>query len=266
MKPDSLWWMRQSKDELYEHIKDIKTHEWFEKEIARRKKDCEELFDEDTLALLIVDGLGRNTQGITPIASLEAKNEYTIVGTVRNILPQKTFSKKNGMEGRVVNLDVADDSGICRVVLWNNDVDVIKNKHIKQGSTIKIINGYTKQGYSGIELNVGRWGLVEVVDDQEIKKPVGQPSTQPGDVQGKIVKIQPTRAFFRDDGEFGFVTTITVQQDTQKPEDFILWGSKVKEIQEYSMGDMIHITNIMTRFVQGKKEFHVNEQSRLYRC
>lgn len=259
--------MRQSKDTLYETIKDLKTRQWFDEEIQRRKQDCGDLFDEDTLALLIVDELGRNTQGITAIESIEAGNEYTIVGTVVNLHPLKTFNKKNGGEGRVLNVDVADDTGTCRVVLWDNDVELINAQNIQKGTRIKIINGYTKNGYHGVELNVGKWGVVEVLEEQkQSEKSLKSTPVQPGDIQGKICKIQPTRAFFRDDGEFGFVTTITVEENEKTTKELILWGSKVKEIQEYAVGDSIRVSNVMTRFVQGKKEYHVNETSVLLRC
>mgnify|MGYP001626498109 CR=1 FL=1 len=47
------------KDELYEKIKDIMTKERFEYEISERKRKYNNLLDDDAIALLIVDELGR---------------------------------------------------------------------------------------------------------------------------------------------------------------------------------------------------------------
>ena len=140
--------MHKTKGELYELIKDLKTKREFEEEINDRFKKCDGLFDEDTIALFIVDELGKNKHTVSKIADLKPDSEYTVVGKIINIYDSKTFKRKNGTSGKVINLDISDDTGTCRLVLWNKDVDQVKNKDIKKGTTVKIINGYTKNGYS----------------------------------------------------------------------------------------------------------------------
>ena len=34
------------------------------------------------------------------------------------------------------------------------------------------------------------------------------------EIIGKLIKIEPTKAFFKDNGEFGFVTNIDIKTDT----------------------------------------------------
>ncbi len=250
--------MHKTKTELLELIADVKPKKEFEKEINRQYKLYDELVDKDTIAFLIVDELGRNTQSITKITDLAPNGDYTVVGRVLNVSDSKTFKRKNGSPGKVINLEITDETATCRLVLWNGDINAIKNKEIQQGTWIKIINGYTKTGYTGgMEINLGRWGLLEVepIDTSSQSQPQKSPSDE---ITGVLVLKEPTKAFFRDDGEFGFVTTITMKEHNIKKE-LILWDRNVKDIQSYHIGDRITLKNVTKKWCNGKTEFHVTQ-------
>ena len=247
--------MHKTKTELLKLIADIKPIKEFEKEINKQYKQYDELIDKDTIAYLLVDQLGRNTQSIIKIADLTANGEYTVAGVVQSVSDSKSFKRKNGSPGKVVNLEIADESGSCRLVLWNGDIDSIKNKEIKPGTRVKIINGYTKTGYTGgMEIHLGRWGLLEVEpSDVSSSQPTKEYSEE---ITGVLLLKEPTKAFFKDDGEVGFVTSITMkQQNTQK--NLILWDRNVKDIQPCRIGETITVRNITKKWCNGKTEFHV---------
>jgi replication factor A1 len=245
--------MHKTKTELLESIADLKTKKDIEKEINTRYKKYDELIDKDTIAYLIVDELGRNTNSVTPISNLAVDGDYTVIGKVLSISDPKTFIRKNGNPGKVVNLEIADETATCRLVLWNGDIKSIKNKEIQPGTHLKIINGYTKQGYQGgLEINLGRWGLLEI----EPQESSSQEKQCVDHLTGTLVHKEATKAFFKDDGEFGFVTTITIQENNMK-KDIILWDRNVKDIQTYRIGETITLKNVMTKWSNGKTEFHV---------
>jgi replication factor A1 len=250
--------MHKSKEQLYQEIKDIKTKDEFENEIEKIQKEYDGLLDDDTTALLIVDELGRNKQNISKIKELEPRRECTVFGKVTKINQSRNFNRKNGSTGRVVNLDLTDETGTCGLALWDKDVELVKNKTIKEGTNVKIINGYIKDGFNGIEINVGRWGLIviepEVMPDSYKEKP-----SEKKVIKGKLVEIEPTRAFFKDDGKFGFVTNIKLetQEDIKQ---ITVWGEKVKEIQKLKKGDSVEIKDIDIREKNGGKELHINSK------
>jgi replication factor A1 len=252
--------MHKTKTELIELIADLKTKKDFEKEIKTRYKSYDGLIDQDTIALLIVDELGRNKQSITKIVDLSSNGDYTVVGRVLSISDSKMFKRKNGTPGKVINLEITDDTAICRLVLWNGDIDHIKNKEIQPGTIVKIINGYTKLGYTGgMEINLGRWGLLEV-EPIDISSQEEQPKHNADEITGVLVHKESTKAFFKDDGEFGFVTTIMIKEhDTKK--EITLWDRCVKDIQAYKIGETITLKNVAKKSGNGKTEFHVNENS-----
>ena len=249
--------MRRTKAELYDLVSDLKTKKDFEKEIKKRYAIYGELVDTDTIAFLLVDELGRNTQNITPIAELRPEGDFTVVGKVLSISDSRTFRRKNGAPGKVINLEIADDTGTCKFVLWNGDIDLVKNKDICPGTTIKVINGYTKQGYTGdLELNFGRWGNLEIVKE---KQPISNdaPNDATTTITGILMNKGSSRAFFKDNGEFGFVTTITVKENTKETQ-VILWDSCVKEIQQCAIGQKVTLPQVTPKHVNGKTEYHMN--------
>lgn len=251
--------MHKTKDQLYEIIKDLKTKDYFEEEINKRSKECDNLFDEDTLALLIVDELGRNKQTISRIAEIKPDTDCTVFGTVTDIRESRNFTRKNGSSGAVVNLEISDETGSCGLTLWNDDVKLVKNKTIQKGTRIKVINGYVKDSFNGLELNVGRWGLLEI-EPEDMSDFNKKSFTNEREIQGTLVEIKPTNAFFKDNGEIGFVTKIKIKdKDTVKT--LTLWDEKVKEIQIFHIGDILKIDNIDIKNSNGKIESHVNGRS-----
>lgn len=254
--------MHTTKETLYDLVKDLKTKQEFENELHQKAKTYDDLFDTNTLALLIVDELGRNHQSITSINTIQPNGEYTVIGKITNISDSHTFQRKNGKNGKVMNIDLADKTGSCRVVLWNDDIEQIHNKKIKPGTLVKIINGYTKQGRYGVEINLGRWGLLEPQNDEQKEEPIHAEENNTKDtIQGILTKKEPTRPFFKDTGDFGFVTSIYIKDKNHSEKKLILWDNKVKDIQQYNIGDIITIHGVQLKENKGTLEFHVNGKS-----
>jgi len=250
--------MQYTVDELYEKIKDIKTKKEFEIEIKNIQEGYEDLFDKETAALLIIDMLGKNEGNLSKINDLDSGMECTVLGEVSSIGDVREFNRKNGGTGRVVNLEISDETGSCKLALWHSDVELVENNSIRLGSKIKIVNGYVKNGYNGIEINVGRWGMIETDNNENNFMKIENDNI----ATGTIIDIQPSKAFFRDDGEFGFVTNLIL--DTKKGKKTItLWDKKVKEIQNFKKGDKIKIENINAKQKNGNIEYHLNGNSKI---
>lgn len=259
--------MHYTKNELYERIKDLKTRTAFEKEIQQRKKEYDELFDEETLALLIVDELGRNTEGILKIRDLLPGVECTVFGKVTWVNIPRTFQRKNGSTGKVANLEISDETGRIAAVLWGKHVELVENKTIQSDTSLKLVNGYVKKGYQNLEIHMGRWSTIELLrKDEDIPPSIKQMRTNPAvNIYGVLQEIQPTTVFFKEDGSYGFVTKITIQTDAGL-KHLTLWDEQVKTIQQFTIGDTISIKNIDTRKKNGTYELHVNGYSTIEKC
>jgi len=256
--------MQYSPDQLYAMVKDIKTRKQFDALIKTRSLEYDKLFDDETIGLLIVDELGRNTPCITPISGLKPETDSTIVGKITALQDLKTFTKKNGSPGKVLNLFVEDNTESCRVVLWNEDAE--KGTNLTIGTTVKIVNGYVKAGHTGIEINLGRWSMLEVQPQEHIPETYQTKNKKQTQdiIQGTLIRREPTRAFFKENGEFGFVTTITLQEQGME-QQLTVWGEQVKDIQKFKLGEYIQISNIKTKQYNGKTEIHLTDESTIQR-
>lgn len=254
--------MKKIKAELYLKVKDLISKKEFDDKIKKLKIEYDNLIDEDTIALLIVDELGRNKENICKINDLKNSIECTIIGKVIKISNTRSFNRKNGSNGKVVNIELSDETGCCNLVLWNKDVDLIKNQKIKKGSNVKIINGYVKNGYKGLEINVGKYGLIEILEEDELNIIKINNIKKENIFEGEIINIQPTRAFFKNNGEFGFVTNVILKSNMNKVE-ITVWDEKVKELKKYKIGDILRIENIDKRQKNGNLELHLNGSGKI---
>ena len=73
---------------------------------------------------------------------------------------REVTSRKDGSKHTVEEVLVGDESGSIILSLWDDDVG-----KLKEGDVIKIENGYTTVVRGSMRLNVGRYGKIEVVDE-----------------------------------------------------------------------------------------------------
>ncbi len=245
-------------DNFYELVKDLITKKEFKNEIIKIKNESDNLFNDNVCALLIIDKLKGNNN-ISKISKLAPGMESTIIANVVKIGEIREFKKKNGSMGRVVNLRIMDDSGECGLVLWDNNVNLIKDNIIKIDTKIKLINGYVKKGFEGTEINVGKWSLIETINNNILSAGTFKNGKS---ISGRILEITPTRPFFKDNGDYGFFTSVKIKEKNQIKKIFI-WDEKVKEIQNYKSGDLIIFENINYKNNNGVIENHINCNSNI---
>ena len=105
---------------------------------------------------------GNNMASIKKIADLGDKEEISIVVKVTRINDTKTFQKRTGGEGKVRNLNIEDETGTCRLTLWDEDVELPENMNIVIGTQLKLTDCYTKQTDFGLDITKGRKGQIEL--------------------------------------------------------------------------------------------------------
>lgn len=145
---------------------------------ASIERDLKEKIDAAEMA---PSGRSSEPLGLKEMSDLESGMwDVDIEGKVATLYDEKAFTTKDGRDGRVRNVLLADESGAIRVTFWNDDVDKIKE--IKEGDVIKILHGYVKEGYrGGVEFQVGRKAEIQVnPKGSKLKKlDVSQVSLQP---------------------------------------------------------------------------------------
>ena len=94
-------------------------------------------------------------------------------GKVIKLFPIRTFTQKNGDQGKVANMIVADDTSNIKVVLWDtNHIELLEKEEIKEGSSIEIAAGSMRQN----EVHMGSFSEFkassEVFEDVKTEKVV----------------------------------------------------------------------------------------------
>ncbi len=154
--------MMTSIEELYKKVSDIYTEDEFDEKIDKRRKEFEDLFDEEALAHLIVAEEGRNDEAVDNLEEVEIGEECTIEGEIVDLGDLRTFENENG-EGRVRNVRIDDGTGSIKLVLWNEDTEMVEDQ-FEVGTNIRVANGYVQDKGYGKQISIGKWGEVQVLD------------------------------------------------------------------------------------------------------
>lgn len=148
----------------YEKVKDRIAPDEFDRKIEETQAAWGGLLDRDTAAMVVVEQLGGSVAAFTRIVDLEEGMEANLRARVVGMSPVRTFTRQDGAEGRVVNLELRDDSGFCRIPLWDADVDLVERGKIAVGTTVRAIDCFVKRTPFGLEVTRGKFGALVVED------------------------------------------------------------------------------------------------------
>ncbi|MEM7826166.1 MAG: DUF2240 family protein [Candidatus Aenigmatarchaeota archaeon] len=187
------------------------------KRIEEKRKEFSDLLTEEGAAYLVANDFGLDLIE-KKRRQLEIRNivagmkNVSFVGRVFNITPIVSFERIDGSVGKVVNVFIGDDTGFVRVPLWNDQVKLIEEGGIKIGDTVQVTNGISKEGIYGIEVSIGKYGLISKIECDDIpdleylqKKYLFQPikrmpikdlSEGRAEIVGTVVHVFKNKLFF----------------------------------------------------------------------
>jgi replication factor A1 len=82
-----------------------------------------------------------------------------IEGVIESISEPRTVNLKMGGQAQVADAMLKDDTGQIKLSLWDAQI-----KMVKQGSKIRIENGYISTFRGENSLNVGKFGKLQVLE------------------------------------------------------------------------------------------------------
>jgi len=206
----------------------------------------------------------------TMISDLKPLNSVNIIGRVKTVFSARDFAKKDGSTGKFASVVIADKTGETRVVLWDQNTDVVKK--LRVGDVLLVKNGYVKDNKGRIEAHAGNLSTLTVnpagvqVELPEIEEridqlkdlPEGNPSVN---VICRVSNLYPKTEFSRADGSKGSRTSF-IGQDESGSMRVVLWDGATSE--ELAEGDIIKIENGYTRAgLNGEVELQAGNKSRI---
>jgi replication factor A1 len=241
-------------ESIYEKLSHVISKKDFLQRIQDKVENMGGLCDETMAAMLVANELGFSEVGRdrVKIENITAESgQVNFVAKVISVFDAKEFTRNDGTIGRVGNLIAGDETGKIRVTLWDNMADLIKAGKVKAGQTLQI-SSYAKQGYSGVEVNVGNNGVL-TESDEEIDVAAGSQKIRDikdgmGDLNltGKVLEISEVRTFQKKDGSSGRVGNLLLGDSTGTIR-VTLWDEKTEFLNQIEYGDTVEIINAYAR-------------------
>lgn len=95
-----------------------------------------------------------NVEELTPEA-----DDVEITGTIAELPTPRAVSTRYGQK-RITTVIFEDDTGKIDLTLWEEEIDAIE-----EGAKVKIEGAYVREWADDIQLNIGREGSIETVEE-----------------------------------------------------------------------------------------------------
>lgn len=233
-------------EEIFELVADRYDRDAFEAEVAAVQAAFHDLLDEEAAAMVVAAREGRLEA--EPDDAILPGREVTFDATVDDVQKVHTFQRDDG-QGKVLNVDVARDDDVVRLVFWDDDAE--RYRDLREGEQVRIEDGFVKEGRYGIEVHLGdrgrlvREGRTPMPDGAKRGPAPTGDAAATRDLVGTLEAREPTRTFRRD-GDVGFVADVTL--DTGEATCTVtLWDDAVRRIQEIPIGRPVALRGLAER-------------------
>ena len=275
-------------EEDFQYIKDgwekvqdaLSKDEFIDKfnKIKEEYKDASFFSDKDFIDMVVNPFTGEETKGEpvdtfdvdTPktIAEVEpGRQGFSVIARVMSISNPKLFTSRKGEDGRLANMQIADNTGEVRLVLWTENIKHLK--HISEGDIVEISDVDCKDGFrGGKEFSLRPRSLLRAIDETSENYPdniaefpvyeeniISIADIAPDEkvsIIGRLIRV-PTPHSYESNGKKGKVTSLEIQDKTGKIA-YTLWNKDVKLIDSLDLkeGDIVKILNEQSRERNGE--------------
>ncbi|MFB6224693.1 MAG: single-stranded DNA binding protein [Haloarcula sp.] len=250
-------------EDIYEDLETDVSEEEFREAVEEKVEQMGGLADEETAAMLLAHELNENE--VNAIADIEpGMDEVKFLAKVLSVGDLRTFERDDEDEdGRVINVEAADESGSVRLAFWDGQAVDIDEGSLEVGDVLRV-KGRPKDGYNGLEVSVDK---AEPDEDATIDVEPGAGSTidaltmGQSDVtlRGLVLDTDSIRTFDRDDGSEGRVANLTLGDETGRIR-VTLWDDRADRAEELDAGAAVEVVDGYVRERDGSLELHVGDQ------
>ena len=250
-------------EDVYDDLDTEVDFEEFEAAVEDKVEQMGGLADDETAAMLIAHEL--RDQEVGGIADVDpGMDDVKFLAKVQRVGELRTFDRddEDAEEGKVINVDVADESGRITVTMWDEMAEDAVER-LETGDTLRVA-GRPKDGYNGLEVDVDK---VEPAPDAEVDVEsmdahrIEDLSLGLSDVNlaGRVLSTDSVRTFDRDDGSEGRVANLSLGDPTGRIR-VTLWDEQADLATEYAAGDTVEVVDGYVRERDGSLELHVGNR------
>ncbi|WP_436910971.1 single-stranded DNA binding protein [Halosimplex marinum] len=250
-------------EEVYADLDTDVSEDEFREAVEQKVEQMGGLADEETAAMLIAHEL--NEGEVDTVADIEpGMDEVKFLAKVVSIGELRTFERDGEDEdGRVVNVEAADETGTVRLAFWDEQAASVAEGQLEEGQVLRIA-GRPKDGYNGLEVSVDK---AEPDEDAEIDVDLGEGSTVDAltmgqsdvNVRGIVLETDSIRTFDRDDGSEGKVSNFLLGDETGRVR-VTMWDDRADRAEELDPGTAVEVVDGYVREREGDLELHVGDR------
>ncbi|MBQ6138654.1 MAG: replication protein A [Methanobrevibacter sp.] len=263
--------------EGWEKVQDsISKDEFIDKfnKVKDEYKDASFFSDKDFIDMVVNPFTGKETKDEehydgfdveTPktIAEVDSGRQgFSVIARVMSISNPKKFTTRKGDEGELANMQIADNTGEVRLVLWSENIKHLR--HITEGDIVEISDIDCKDGFrGGKEFSLRPRSLLKAIDETNENYPKNIDEfpvyeeniipisdivpDQKVSIIGRLIRV-PTPHSYESNGKKGKVTSLEIQDNTGII-SYTLWNKDVNLIESLDLkeGDVVKILNEQSR-------------------
>ncbi|WP_436346719.1 single-stranded DNA binding protein [Natronorubrum sp. FCH18a] len=247
---------------VYEDLEADVSLEKFREAVEAKVEQMGGLADEETAAMLVAHEIGESEVG--GIADIEpGMEDVKFVAKVTSIGEVRTFERDGEDEdGRVVNVEVADETGSVRAAFWDEHAEAAIEE-LEEGQVLRV-KGRPKEGFSGVEVSVDD---VQPDPDTEVDVQVADTHTVEAlslglsnvNLVGLVLDTDSVRTFDRDDGSEGKVSNLVLGDSTGRIR-VTLWDEQADLATEIDPGTTVEVIDGYVKDRDGTLELHVGNR------
>ena len=238
----------------YALVDDLLQREEFERRVEEKIKDCGDLVDDTTAALLVVRDLGREHVKIKELASKASL--FSFFGKVTGKSEPREFDRSDGEKGLVATVSVGDESGEARIVLWDEKAMAVQE--IDTGDVLEIIGKPGKRPGDITVLALRKSScLIECRSDGSALNAARTPQVRL-DIDVKLLAIDEPRSFTRRDGTTSEMVGAAIG-DQAGTARLVCWEPGL--LDEVVPGMTLHIAGAVDRSQPLLREYSIDEKS-----
>ena len=265
--------------EAWEKVQDDLSKDEFIDKFNKVKEEYKEMSffkDKDLINMVVNPFTGEEAEPVSEFDTEVPKtidevepghNGFSVVARVMAISNPKIFTNRKGEDGRLCNLQIADNTGNVRLVLWSENIKHLK--HITEGDIVEITEIDCKDGFrGGKEFSLRPRSLLRTIDETSVNYPknidefpvyeeniISIADIAPDEkvsIIGRLIRV-PAPHSYESNGKKGKVTSLEIQDKTGKIA-YTLWNKDVKLIDSLDLkeGDIVKILNEQSRERNGE--------------
>jgi ssDNA-binding replication factor A large subunit len=184
----------------------------------------------------------------TKISALAVNTSVNLQGKIKEIFGSSTFIRSEQSQGKVLRLQVGDETGNATVVFWNEKADEVEAK-ARRNALIEIVNAKVKPSQNGdIEVHVDFGTYVNIAAAARCIIKISALKEDSGDVcvEGQVMTLPVCREVKTAKGETVKVTNFDLGDETGSVR-VNLWREYAEAASKLLIGEKITLENVYAR-------------------